>query len=466
MENEREVSRTSRLSIWYNNGERLDMSRGGTEAVKRRNQWILFVVLLLSLTILSPSLEISRDPVTDEDDQSTDPLYRPAPQVPQEQQPLKITVSMKEQEFAVFQRFAVEIGNRIGTGVEVHNMKETSESDEYEAIREGFMLGDSADITLLNNRHVRLFAMQGYLRPFIGNDLNGMAADPFPQVITVNEWNQYRWAVPLDIDPYIYAEARRDNASSPPLQSMSTDEDWMNRITAWSKTDDKPFFLDVEDPLAFASWLEFRGIIRQTEDLFNPDEQNEQMQSRLQELEMLLPYIETDFKNSASGHLNWISGIVKLSDMLPEYRGELTEYINNDVETQALTVTGRSFAISSRTGQMDLASEWIKAMTSPETAQDWFEETGNLPIYRSVYEELEMRDVTRAIPVQALEQSLEAAYRNDLLNGDLLNNAQPLITQFLRGDITAEVYYSRVQSLFSQQGEGEMPSESVQNPQP
>lgn len=259
------------------------MSRGGTEAVKRRNHWILFVILLLSLTILSPSLDISRDPVTDENDQSTDPLYRPAPPDPQEQQPLKIAVSMQEQEFAVFQRLAVEIGNRIGSDIEVHNMEETDASEEYEAIRKSFVLGDSADITLLNNRYVRLFAMQGYLRPITGNDLNGMAADPFPQVMTVNEWNGYRWAVPLDIDPYLYAEARSDNATSPPLQSMSTDEDWMNRMTTWAETDDKPFFLDVEDPLAFASWLEFRGIIRQTEELFNAAEQNEQLQSRMQE---------------------------------------------------------------------------------------------------------------------------------------------------------------------------------------
>lgn len=430
------------------------MSRGGTEAVKRRNHWILFVILLLSLTILSPSLDISRDPVTDENDQSTDPLYRPAPPDPQEQQPLKIAVSMQEQEFAVFQRLAVEIGNRIGSDIEVHNMEETDASEEYEAIRKSFVLGDSADITLLNNRYVRLFAMQGYLRPITGNDLNGMAADPFPQVIAVNEWNGYRWAVPLDIDPYLYAEARSDNTTSPPLQSMSTDEDWMNRMTTWAETDDKPFFLDVEDPLAFASWLEFRGIIRQTEELFNPAEQNEQLQSRMQELEILLPYIETDFKDSASGQLNWTSGIVKLSDMLPEYRGELTEYINNDVETQALTVTGRSFALSSRTGQTELATEWIKAMTSPESVQDWFEETGNLPIYRSLYDELEMRDITRAVPVQALEQSLEAAYRDNSLDGDMLNRAQPLITQFLRGDISAEAYYSRVQSFFSEQ-EGE-----------
>lgn len=430
------------------------MSRGGTEAVKRRNHWILFVILLLSLTILSPSLDISRDPVTDENDQSTDPLYRPAPPDPQEQQPLKIAVSMQEQEFAVFQRLAVEIGNRIGSDIEVHNMEETDASEEYEAIRKSFVLGDSADITLLNNRYVRLFAMQGYLRPITGNDLNGMAADPFPQVMTVNEWNGYRWAVPLDIDPYLYAEARSDNATSPPLQSMSTDEDWMNRMTTWAETDDKPFFLDVEDPLAFASWLEFRGIIRQTEELFNAAEQNEQLQSRMQELEILLPYIETDFKDSASGQLNWTSGIVKLSDMLPEYRGELTEYINNDVETQALTVTGRSFALSSRTGQTELATEWIKAMTSPESVQDWFEETGNLPIYRSLYDELEMRDITRAVPVQALEQSLEAAYRDNSLDGDMLNRAQPLITQFLRGDISAEAYYSRVQSFISEQ-EGE-----------
>ncbi|GAK39674.1 hypothetical protein TCA2_2163 [Paenibacillus sp. TCA20] len=367
---------------------------------------------------------------------------------------MKIAVSMQEQEFAVFQRLAVEIGNRIGSDIEVHNMEETDASEEYEAIRKSFVLGDSADITLLNNRYVRLFAMQGYLRPITGNDLNGMAADPFPQVMTVNEWNGYRWAVPLDIDPYLYAEARSDNATSPPLQSMSTDEDWMNRMTTWAETDDKPFFLDVEDPLAFASWLEFRGIIRQTEELFNAAEQNEQLQSRMQELEILLPYIETDFKDSASGQLNWTSGIVKLSDMLPEYRGELTEYINNDVETQALTVTGRSFALSSRTGQTELATEWIKAMTSPESVQDWFEETGNLPIYRSLYDELEMRDITRAVPVQALEQSLEAAYRDNSLDGDMLNRAQPLITQFLRGDISAEAYYSRVQSFISEQ-EGE-----------
>lgn len=433
--------------------------------MKRRNHWILFVVLLLSLTILSPSFDISRDPVTDEDDQSTDPLYRPAPPAPQEQQPLKIAVSMQEQDFAVFQRLAVEIGNKIGCDVEVHNMQETVESEAYAAIRESYVLGDSADITLLNNYYIRLFAMQGYLRPITGNDLNGTAADPFPKTITVSEWNGYRWAVPLDIDPYLYAEARSDNASSPPLQSMSSDEDWMNRMTAWSETDDKPFFLDVEDPLAFASWLEFRGIIRQTEEPFNPAGQSEQMQARIQDLETLLPYIETNFKDSVSGQLNWTSGIVKLSDMLPEYRGELTEYINNDVETQALTVTGRSFAISSRTGQTDLATEWIKAMTSPESVQDWFEETGNLPIYRSLYEELEMRDITRAVPVQALEQSLETAYRDDLMDWNLLNRAQPLITQFLRGDISAEAYNSRVQSLFSEQEGDAVSHESVPDPQ-
>lgn len=411
--------------------------------MKRRNHWILFVILLLSLTILSPSFDISNEPVSDQSDAVTDPFYNPAPQTPQKELPLQITVSMGEEEYDIFQQLSQDAAEVTGTEIEIHNIEP---NDEYKTLSDNFRLGESSDIILLDNQLVQSIAMQGYLRPITGNDPSGTAAEPFSSLLRMSEWNGYRWAVPLDIDPYVYAENRMDDPTAAPLQSNSTYDEWITRMNTWSEADAKPFYLDVDDPLAYASWLKFQGVLSEVTRLLNAEEFDDELRSRVIDIQTLVTFIETEFRDS-EGELQWHAGIVKLSDLLPDYREDIASYINNDVESQALAVTGRSFALSSRTAQTEKATEWIKAMTSPESARIWFERSGKLPIYKSLYEELDMRDITTAVPVQALEQSLESSYGNESFDPVLLQEAKLIIEQFLRGEIQAEDYNLQMESI-------------------
>lgn len=410
--------------------------------MKRRNHWILFVVLLLSLTILSPSLDLAQDQTREERDDVTDIFSVPAPETTHKNKPLSVLVSMDDEEYEIFQSFANNIAKEIGIEITITNREA---ADFYSAFKETFMMGESPDTLLIDNRYIKWYAKKGYARPVMGGDGNIAAADSFDSVLRAGEWNGYLWSIPMDVDPYVYAEYRNEETSEEPLQSTSTRDEWMSRLTGWGKRLNKPFYFNGEDPVAYASWLTFLGIYPDVSHVFELNgEQEEDTLQQIQAIQPLFSYIKTKRYNLSSVSGDFQAGIITLSELIPVHRQELSSYINNDVKSQSLAVKGRSFIISPKSTQKEATVEFLTKLTSPKSAKNWFALTGKLPVYSTLYTDPDLSDITNAIPLQALEESMEESLLQDedhvLSDPEKSFAAAETIEQFVHGQISLEEY--------------------------
>lgn len=415
--------------------------------MKRRNHWILFVVLLLSLTILSPSLDIGQNQKEEDRGDITDIFSTPAPKATHTTRTLFILVSMEQEEYSYFEQLVQDIAKEMNLVINLTNMEDVEFDVEFQ---NRYMMGESLDAALIDNRYITWYAKQGFARPMTGGDGGQAAVDSFDALLRAGEWNGYRWSIPMDIDPYVYAEYRTEDTSSEPLQSTSTFEEWESQLAAWSKQTEKPFYYDGKDPVAFASWLTFQGIIPEISQAFQIEDDIDQNQAeKLEEMKPIYTYLNTERNPFSSGKLEFQAGIITLSDLLPKYREELSSYINNDVNSQALAVKGRSFIVSPKSEQKEAILEFLAKLTSPESVKTWFTLSGKLPIYESMYTEPDMSDILNAVPLQALKESIEQSVLQDdlLTNPEKSRKAAVLIEQFIQGDVSFQEYRHHLELL-------------------
>ena len=106
--------------------------------MKRRHQVVLFAVLLLSLTILSPSFDFRGSQHNQEQDQEKDTYAGISSRNENESASLDVMVSMSNEEFALFEKWAKEVAAAIYVEVNLRNV----EPLEYrEVLDQGFSLG-------------------------------------------------------------------------------------------------------------------------------------------------------------------------------------------------------------------------------------------------------------------------------------------------------------------------------------
>lgn len=420
---------------------------------RRKNHWILFVVLLLSLTVLSPSLDLVQDQKNEERDDVTDLFSTPTPETPHKNSPLSVLVSMDEEEYKIFQRFAVNAAKEIGMEIAISNIES---ADFYSEFKKAFMMGEGPDTLLIDNRYIKWYVKKGYARPMTGGDgkIAAGAGNSFDSLLKAGEWNGYLWSIPLDLDPYVYAEYRNQEASKEPLQSTSSRDEWMSHLAEWGERLNKPFYFDGEDPVAYASWLTFLGVYPEVSQVFRlNDEQAGETSREIQAIEPLFPYIKTDRYNLSSGRVDFHAGIITLSELIPGHLEELSFYINNDVKSQALAVKGRSFIISPKSSQKEAAVEFLAKLTTPKSAKTWFTLSGKLPVYPALYTDSDMADITNAIPLQALEESLDESLlqeQDDVLsNPEKSRKAAEIIQRFVNGQLTFEEYELHLKQLLT-----------------
>ncbi|WP_454192101.1 hypothetical protein [Paenibacillus sp. Marseille-Q7038] len=419
--------------------------------MKRRNHWILFVVLLLSLTILSPSLDLVQDQKKEERDDVTDIFSVPAPETTHKNKPLSVLVSMEEEEYKIFQRFAMNIAKEIDMEINITNIEL---ADFYSTFKETFIMGESPDTLLIDNRYIKWYAKKGYARPMTGGDGNIAAGDSFDSVLRAGEWNGYLWSIPMDIDPYVYTEYRNEETSKEPLQSTSTRDEWISRLTEWGERLNKPFYFNGEDPMAYASWLTFLGVYSEVSHVFRLNEgQEEDRIQKIRAIQTLFSYIKTERYNLSSVRADFQAGIITLSELIPVHREELSSYINNDVKSQSLAVKGRSFILSPKSTQKEATVEFLTKLTSPKSAKTWFTLSGKLPVYSTLYADPDLSDITNAIPLQALEESMDESLLQDedhvLSDPEKSWAAAKTIQQFVHGQLSFEEYKLHLNRLMS-----------------
>lgn len=142
--------------------------------MKRRHQVVLFAVLLLSLTILSPSFDFRGSQHNQGRNQEKDTYTGVSSRNEDTSAPLDVLVSMSEEEFASFQKVAKEVAASIYVEVNLRNV----EPKEYkEVLDREFSLGENGDIILLDSDQVQHYARKGYLLPLNATTLSKALGD-------------------------------------------------------------------------------------------------------------------------------------------------------------------------------------------------------------------------------------------------------------------------------------------------
>ena len=126
--------------------------------MKRRHQVVLFAVLLLSLTILSPSFDFRGVPQNQDQDQENDAFPNAVTRSENQQAPVEIVVSMSESEFQVFSAIAKQVAAARVVKINLRNLA----SDTYKEVLDNELaVGTAGILSCLIVRKFRVMPKEG-----------------------------------------------------------------------------------------------------------------------------------------------------------------------------------------------------------------------------------------------------------------------------------------------------------------
>ncbi len=254
-------------------------------------------------------------------------------------------------------------------------------------------LGTGADIMLLDNGWVRLFAVSGLLKPTEGLLAGDALADQFPAVLDALKWNGYIWGVPLTLDPYIllwnkgllaeanmiappdsFEQLRQLSEQIPLLQAGNHDleQNYLTNIDAADLQHLLPLlavFQEEEDRLLETKkWsirqLQIADWLRENEEfVYNPSDKGSEL---LYQDRVLMTVMSWSQYAQMDDELQQTLFLDKHSIVYP--------WLN-----------GTSFAVSSMTGFEQEALQWIGWMSSEVNSESKADKLKALPVTASAW---------------------------------------------------------------------------------
>lgn len=226
--------------------------------LKRKNYWLLFAVLLLALTSLSPSMELNTDHGSYPPRQPLDQSERPPSGEAGEIESLQIRVSLSTEEFSVLEQISKEY--TLSSGVSVI-LKNVEAEDVGAQVRDELTIGTSPDIVMLDGHSIYDLATRGYLLPVdIYQSVPG--STPLTMLIPQMQWNGYNWGVPLDIDPYVLVYSPERLAGMGLAEVPASLEQWNMLLSRLKEEPEKKRYLlamDTRNPYGYAAVLHSMG---------------------------------------------------------------------------------------------------------------------------------------------------------------------------------------------------------------
>lgn len=346
--------------------------------LKRRNYWLLFAILLLSLTSLSPSMELNTNndphPVKKPQSQTVDSSSGEERVVDS----LRIRVSLTSEEFRELQKISDQytLSSKIKvilSNVEMENIDEVLKDD--------LTIRNSPDIVMVDGRSILDLATRGYLLPVdVYQSTPGSA--PLTQLIPLMQWNGYNWGVPLDIDPYvlIYSPERLLELGLTALPRSLAEWDLMLQNVL---IDQGKYLLamDTRNAYGFSALLESMGssLRSSNEEVLGWTQNN-------------LNYFYLTSRNNKEIWGMLQEGTIAVA-ILP--LSEWQKHGNSSLIAEApLTVNNgnglesyysRSFALPAQSQSPKEAVNWLAYITSETSQLDWLENTERLPALDSLY---------------------------------------------------------------------------------
>lgn len=360
--------------------------------MKRKNQWLLFAILLLALINLSPSQNLTL--IGQNKPKELQPKTLPNETKVQELGEIRVAVQLSGYDFIQLKQMNQQFMDTHPLKVELVNIPA---NEDYNDLKQQLNIGESPDVLLLDNTWVRNYAADGYLLPTESYYTGSLAGEVLSASLAQNEWNGYVWGVPHDIDPYVWVYNSSLFNSKFGIDFPVTQDEWSVFIEKYRLQGEgipsQLFAFHFSDPYASLSLLwQLGGLKLEAEEtpfLINED--------AVKQLDSLRPHLmNLDFADETVSARNEIwnklndgevaAALVRYTEASSNFNSNLSiEFTNAEESTETMWISGRSYAASARTDNKEGAGLWITEMTSMAKQLQWFEKTDYLPVYKSMY---------------------------------------------------------------------------------
>ncbi|MNW29427.1 Bacterial extracellular solute-binding protein [compost metagenome] len=378
--------------------------------MKRKNQWLLFAILLLALINLSPSENSTL--IRQNNPRENEPEVLPNQVTVQDKGHIKVAVQLPDNEFVRLQHMTKQFMEDHPVEVELMNMPA---NEDYHELMRQLELGESPDVLLLDNTWVRNFAVDGYLMPAENYYSGALAGEVLSASLVQNEWNGYVWGVPFDVDPYVWVYNRSRFNSMMGSEFPVTKNEWANLIEKYTQSSEPlpADFLafDFTDPYASMSLIwQLGGQVKQNSSA-SPFEQNENIDYAVQQLDKLRSHlINLNEESETSGGI-WdklnqgeiAAALVRYTEVSKNYSSWMKIiFAGPDDVKEAMWVSGRSYVVSARSDNKEAAGLWITEMTTQIKQRQWIEMTDHLPVFKNMYYQASRNGLPDDIPVSLI----------------------------------------------------------------
>ncbi len=390
-------------------------------AVARRKIALILILVGMMVLILSPWKEPSRvqTAIPAVAVPQTEPAFVSEPVELAKPARLSVAVAMEEEAFQALAEQNVDFRKR-HRDITV-TLTRVDPDNAYRYFRRASEMEEAADVMLLNSEWVSEFAASGYLLPVEAAFVGKAEAEQFDALIAPVKWNDYKWGVPLDFDPYVlvWNETLLEQWLGSGVSLPLTIEQWGAVATKSAETFDNPVFLDEQqdsdasrpssgpigwlsidpnDPYALLSWLENAAGVR-TDTLWTDGGESWAATPLGNALELFEAY-RPGVRYASSAATVWdqlydgetlvavvpystAMGLMDDDDSHPSIQLKLD---HSSWKLPYVWPRGMSYVLSSGTTVEEAAMTWISEMTDASIQSANEKRLDRLPVYRSIYD--------------------------------------------------------------------------------
>ncbi|WP_310829731.1 ABC transporter substrate-binding protein [Paenibacillus pedocola] len=353
--------------------------------LRRKNYWLLFAILLLALTSLSPSMELDTT-------EGSYPLRQPQSLSEQPDsgdqgrvKSLSIRVSLSSEELKELER--ISSNYTLSSGIEVI-ISNVGNEENADMLKQELTTGESPDIIMTDGRNIADLATRGFLLPVdVYQSVPGSA--PLTMLIPQMQWNGYDWGVPLDIDPYVLVYSPQRLAELGLAEAPKSLEQWgllLNQLREQQeKTPGKEQYLlglDSRNPYGYMTLLESMGFSLASDNT-----------AALEWTQYARSYFYLSSRYNPDLWDMLQSGKLAIA-ALP--LSEWQQYGNASLTAEApMDMAGnkgyeamhsRFFALPAGSSNPEAAVNWLAYITSSTAQLEWLENTKRLPALDELYQ--------------------------------------------------------------------------------
>ncbi|WP_179281353.1 extracellular solute-binding protein [Paenibacillus sp. XY044] len=343
--------------------------------MRRKNYWLLFAILLLSLTTLSQGQELSQTPSGHEEEDDASLFPQPSTQERTSQSPIRVIVHLSNEDFKQLVELNHTYVSDTGATVELNNIPD---ADAYLQLKSALSVGEGPDVMLINSSWVRPMASRGYLLPVESYTSNRAESDTINPLLQEVEWNGYQWGTPADMNPYVLVWNKKALNSLGMTDIPGDISSWKDLLSkAKNRGHQKLLEISSGDGYDAAALLGALGT-----DPLNPS------QISLEWIDKARAFMQIDHDpQDASG-----TQLPLTFSAVSEAAGTQTADMVLRMPEQLYAVypsllRSRSYAVSAGSQHAKEAAEWIAYMSSAVVQQKWYQATGKLPALKSLYDD-------------------------------------------------------------------------------